>query len=102
MFSNWKIIVVCGLALAGCTSTPMLVASGGSRADATVEMSYEYSAFEVPEIDLAQGQVAAVERCKAWGYKSAEAFGGQTKQCQGFYNGACTGWVATVTYQCLG
>jgi hypothetical protein len=80
----------------------MLVPTGGSRADATVEMSYQYGIFQSPKIDLEQGRVAAGERCKAWGYKSAEPFGGEQVQCNNYYNGSCMQYIAKVTYQCLG
>ena len=92
------------LALAACATTVQkdLVATGGSRADGTVELSFEHGQFQKPQLDLQQGLVTAVERCKAWGYKNAEQFGGEARRCQVANNYGCTRWFVTVTYQCLG
>jgi hypothetical protein len=72
------------------------------RADGTVKMAYEFGMFEMPKIDMQQGQDAATQRCKSWGYTNAEAFGGQTKTCSSFGGGACNSWLVTVEYQCTG
>lgn len=89
--------------LTGCTSVKTLQATGGSRADGVVELSYEVGMWEKPEVQWAQGQVTATERCKAWDYQSAEAFGGTTSACQA-YNlyGRCVRAIFTVKYQCIG
>jgi hypothetical protein len=90
--------------LAGCVSTPTkkdLVATGGSRADGTVQLSYEMYAYETVETSEAQGLATAKERCAAWGYPNAQPFGGQAKQCQFSNQYGCISWFVTVTYQCL-
>ena len=91
------------LALSGCATTKAWSATGGSRADATVKLSYEYGAFEKPQTNEAEGMSLAVARCKTWGYTGAEAFGGTTQQCNmpgGM--GGCTRWLVTKEYQCTG
>jgi YecR-like lipoprotein len=52
---------------------------------------------EKPVIDPAQGLIAARQRCAAWGYKDAEPFGGEKRQCQQFYGGDCIRWFVTLT-----
>ena len=87
----------------GCTSVKTLQATGGSRADGVVELSYEYGMFEKPQVNWEQGLVTATERCKAWGYQSAEPFGGSTSQCQAYDGyGNCVRYLVTVKYQCIG
>ena len=49
----------------GCATAKMLQATGGSKADGVVELSYQYEAFEKPMVDWAQGKMIATERCKA-------------------------------------
>lgn len=87
----------------GCASIKILQATGGSRADGVVDLSYEYGMFEQPKVQWDQGLITATERCKAWGYKSAEAFGGTTSQCQAYNGyGSCIRHFVTVKYQCIG
>lgn len=87
----------------GCATQKVLQATGGSRSDGTVELSYEYGAFEQPQVQWDQGLATARQRCAAWGYPDAEAFGGQKSECNArdMYGG-CMRWFVTVTYQCIG
>lgn len=95
------LIVAGGLFLVSCTSQKILQATGGSRADGIVNLSYEAGAFETPVIDWDQANAVALKRCEAWGYSAAEAFGGVTKQCQAFNGfGNCIQAFITVPYQC--
>lgn len=88
--------------LSGCTSTKILQATGGSRADAIIELSYDYGLFEKPVVNWAQGKQTATERCRAWGYEGADAFGGETSTCQSYDgSGNCVAWHVTVKYQCI-
>jgi hypothetical protein len=95
-------LLIC-TALVGCAVQRPLVATGGSRADGTVEMSYEFGLFEVPKVDYTQGAASARQRCAAWGYSDAEPFGGHKSQCQQFNGyGNCIHTLVTVQYQCTG
>jgi hypothetical protein len=95
---------VCLISLAsGCTVQKQLVPTGGSRADGTVSLSYEFGMFERPQVDGTQGVVAAQQRCAAWGYSGAEPFGGSLNRCQAADGyGNCVRTLVTVTYQCTG
>ena len=91
------------LTLFGCASTPVdWSATGGSRSDGSVKLSYEYGLFGKPEANDAQGLAVASERCQAWGYQSAEAFGGVTTVCQSRGDYGCNSTLVTKEYQCLG
>jgi YecR-like lipoprotein len=57
--------------MAGCARSKKLVATGGSRADGTVTLSYEFGALENPKLDFSQGVSTARDRCRAWGYTDA-------------------------------
>ena len=77
---NLKIIIgliILQIALAGCATSVAkdFMATGGSRADGTIQLSYEHAAFEQPKIDFAKGLETARSRCAAWGYSSAEQGG---------------------------
>lgn len=80
-----------------------MVPTNGSRADGTVELSYEYAELQQPQVDMNQAHHAAKDRCAAWGYKDAEPFGGQQTSCEvpGGLSG-CAKFLVTVRYQCLG
>jgi YecR-like lipoprotein len=99
IWSVWAII----LFVSGCTVQKELVPTGGSRADATVKLSYEYGMFQRPQVNAAQGESAAQARCAAWGYTGAEPFGGAVTKCESENGyGDCLRTLVTVTYQCTG
>ncbi len=87
----------------GCTVIKTLQATGGSKSDGIVELSFEYSQFEVPKVKWEAGLATATIRCNKWGYSEAEAFGGVVKRCQGYNGyGSCTYFFVTAKYQCSG
>lgn len=87
--------------LQGCATTKTPQPIGGSKADGTVTLAYEYNAFESPQIDWSSAKDTAKARCVAWGYGNAEAFGGQqTRDTLCSANGACYGQQVYITYQC--
>src|SRR5687767_9964040 len=91
-----------GVALWGCAVQKVMTPIGGSRSDGVVRLAFTYGMFENPKVDYGQAQTAARQRCAAWGYSDAEAFGGQSTQCtNGTYQG-CNQWQVTVEYQCTG
>jgi len=101
---TYAIIVISALFLAGCATTKDWSATGGSRSDGTVRLSYEFGQFEKPELSEQQAVTLASQRCKTWGYTGAEAFGGQTRTCNlssGAF-GNCQRWLVTKEYQCTG
>lgn len=90
------------LALTGCATPITMQAVGGSKADGTVDLGFEYGAFQNPIVDREAALETARQRCKAWGYKNAEAFGGTKNQCVAFNGyGNCMRQTVTVTFQCL-
>ena len=97
------IAAVAALVLSGCATSKSWSATGGSRSDATVRLSYEYGLFEKPQVSEMEAINLATARCKTWGYTGAEAFGGVTRQCNmpdGM--GGCNGWLVTKEFQCTG
>ena len=97
------IAVAAALMLCGCVTTKDWSATGGSRSDGVVRLSYEVAEFEKPQLSEQQAINLATQRCKTWGYSGAEAFGGVTRQCNmggGF--GGCARWVVTKEFQCMG
>jgi hypothetical protein len=88
--------------MASCTVTKVPVPTGGSRADGTIKMSYEYGGFERPQVDVNAAHLSAAQRCAAWGYTDAEPFGGYVSQCTAANQYGCVHWFVTMTYQCTG
>jgi len=89
------------LLFAACASNVTPVATGGSKADGLVNMSYEYGMFSKPKVDLATTQERAEQRCIAWGYKKAEPFDGVENVCQEHNAyGMCTYTRVNIRYQC--
>lgn len=95
----------------GCapkTVTKNWEASGGSKADAIVEVGFTYNPqLEKPETSDAQARAEAIKRCQAWGYEDAEPFGMFKQNCQQmdfipFAGLQCQSMLITRQYQCLG
>lgn len=97
------VVSMASVLLSGCAITKDWTATGGSRADGTIKLSYDYGLFEVPKVREEQALDLASQRCIAWGYQSAAAFGGVTTNCSQFdgFNG-CARWTVTKEYQCIG
>lgn len=104
MMRNIKLILIAAaLFVSGCEKPVNLTPTGGSRADGTVSLSFEYGAFEKPVVDREAAQASASRACSGWGYTGSQPFGGATQKCQAFNGyGACMRYLVTVTYQCTG
>src|SRR3974390_811316 len=72
-------MAISSILTAGCATQKQLVSTGGSRANGTVDLSFEYGMFEKPHWDWNQAHDEAAQRCAAWGYSGAERFGGTMK-----------------------
>lgn len=96
-----KVIVALMLIVSSCAVNKTLHPTGGSKADGTIEMSYTYGGFERPIVNFKLAEDTAGKKCKAWGYKSAEAFGGAIKECGSYYNGSCNSYIVKKEYQCI-
>ncbi|HWY14488.1 MAG TPA: YecR family lipoprotein [Rhizomicrobium sp.] len=90
------------LTLAACASQKVLEATGGSRSDGTVKLSFEYGMFQKPVVDWDQANASATQRCAAWGYSAAEKFDAGERKCEFSGQYGCERWEVTVTYQCTG
>lgn len=91
--------------LVGCATevakTPLPI--GGSKADGSIEMGYQYSPqVEIPKVDWPAATKLAEQRCNAWGYRNASPFQGVRNICEtrdGYGN--CHQYTVTKTFQCL-
>jgi hypothetical protein len=98
-----SLLALSALLIAACQTQKMWTATGGSRADGIVRLSFELGPLEVPVVDENQGLALAAQRCAAWGYGDAEAFGGVLQSCtmpDGY--GGCNLVLVTKEYQCTG
>lgn len=95
--------LLCCAVLSGCTTTKNWSATGGSRSDATVTLSYEVGEFERAELSESEANSLARRRCMSWGYTGTEAFGGITRSCIQFggFSG-CSRWMVSKAFQCSG
>ena len=84
------------LAAACSTPTQHPVATSGSKADATVTLTAEFSPNgERPR--WGDGLKTAKKRCGAWGYSGAEELGAIFQSCSLANNYGCTRYRETVT-----
>ncbi|SDI06660.1 YecR family lipoprotein [Pseudomonas panipatensis] len=91
------------IAITGCATKKDFYAMGGSRADGTVNMAYDFAQFEQPVVNMDQAKSIAKSKCQVWGYQDAEAFGGKTQHCNQFNGyGTCIAGQVVLQYQCIG
>ncbi|MHA1536063.1 MAG: YecR family lipoprotein [Alphaproteobacteria bacterium] len=88
--------------LAGCTVVRVPTPTGGSRADGTINMSFELGSLQNAKVDWEGARKTAAQRCKVWGYNDAQAFGGSTRRCNFPSGNGCARWLITRSYQCTG
>ena len=73
------------LAASGCvqviSTTP--VATGGSRGDGIVEMSYDFAPGPTIQPNWPAASGEALRRCQAWGYTKVESFSGRVGELPG-------------------
>jgi len=93
-------LTLTALALTGCATPKQWEATGGSKNDGVVQVSYELGQFESGQTSAAQGLTVASERCNTWGYKHAEVTGSEKNICRtmGQYN--CLQTTITQDYLC--
>jgi hypothetical protein len=97
------ILVMLAVVVTGCSTRKDFYATGGSRADGSIDMAYDFKPFETPVVDYDQAISIANSKCAVWGYERAEPFGGQTQNCQARDGwGNCTAGQMIVKYQCIG
>ena len=101
---NIKVLSIIGiLFMSGCAVHKEYAATGGSRSDGTIELSYQVEQFEKPRVNEEQGKQLALSKCKKWGYNDAEAFGGKETDCQARNGyGNCISAKIITQYQCVG
>jgi hypothetical protein len=93
-------LISAGAVVAGCATVSQMQATGGSRADGIVKLSFEYGMFDRIELDEASAIQTARQRCSVWGYTDADPFGGVVRQCQQSGSLGCVHWFVTKEYQC--
>ena len=93
-------LTLSALFLTGCAKSKQWEATGGSKNDGVVQVSYELGQFESGQTSAEQGLTVASQRCKTWGYKNAEVTGSEKNICRtmGQYN--CLQTTITQDYLC--
>ena len=89
------------LLLTSCSSNMDMKATGGSKSDGTVTLSFEHPAILTPVVDEKKALKTAKSKCSTWGFRNAKAFGGSTRKClEKYETGGCAGFRVTKVYQC--
>lgn len=97
---NLWLVGTAAMIVTACATNKTLVPIGGSRADGTVQLAFDYGMFEKPKVDYAAAQAAARQTCQAWGYRDAQPFGGGMNQCIATNQYGCVQTRVIITYQC--
>ena len=107
MSNQWlpAVLLASMFVLGGCATPMNHVATGGSRSDGTVKLSYQLIpifGFQKPVVDAQQGIELAKAQCAAWDYTGAEPFGGEVPKCAFYNQYGCVQFLVTAEYRCLG
>jgi hypothetical protein len=95
-----RLLLIAALALAsGCTTYKLWNEAGSDQDAGTVDLSYEYRKFESPQVDERAGTEMARERCKDWGYTSAQRKG-EDRKCLDGTPESCGKWLVVRQYRC--
>ena len=103
LFAAASIIVVSMVvlsSLAGCTTYKVWNYADSDEQTRTIAMYYEYRKFESPQADERQGVQLARERCKDWGFPSAQRKG-EDRQCVEGEAASCSKWRVIREYRCV-
>ena len=96
-----RLVLFTALLSSGCTVTVVPVATGGSRSDGIVKMSYEFSPITIPQVDQTAAIRKAAQYCKNWGYDTAEPFDAGLTSCSQPSAFGCDMHLTTIEYQCM-
>ena len=96
-----RLALFMALLLSGCAVTVVPVATGGSRSDGIIKMSYQFSPMTIPQVDLAAAIRNATQYCKNWGYDTAEPFDAGITSCSQPSAFGCDMHLTTIEYQCI-
>lgn len=94
--------IACVVLLSACATEPLtLTPTGGSRADGVIYLSTDVGVFSILNVDWEATTQVAAQRCRSWGYRNAQPFGGESISCIYYdINGACNVSRYTYTFQC--
>ena len=87
------------LATSSCTTYKMWSMADSDRDTSTVSLFYEYRKFESPQVDERAGVEMARERCRDWGFPSAQRKG-EDRQCIDGEESSCSKWRVIRHYRC--
>lgn len=96
-----RLVSLMALLLSGYAVTVVPVATGGSRSDGIVKMSYEFSPSTIPQVDQTAAIHNAAQYCKNWGYDTAEPFDAGLTSCSQPSAFGCYMYLTTIEYQCI-
>src|SRR5215469_4366612 len=100
---NRSAVLAALLLVGACATNVDMVPTNGSRADGTIDMSFQYGIFQKPIVDTDKAMAQAQETCHGWGYTGARPFGGSNQTClvrNGYGN--CLRVQVDVRFQCTG
>jgi YecR-like lipoprotein len=92
-------VLAAACVLAGCTTYKLWSVADSDQEKATVALFYEYRKFENPQVDERAGVEMARERCKDWGYPSAQRKG-EDRRCVDGQEPSCSRWRVIREYRC--
>jgi hypothetical protein len=83
----------------GCTTYKIWDEHDSDARAGIVKLSYEYRKFESPQVDERAGIEYARERCRDWGYKTAQR-SGEDRICIDGAKSDCSKWQVVREYRC--
>lgn len=86
----------------GCTTTTTkeFTITGSNKRDRLIELSFDYSTKEIPEIQAEQPHDLSLAQCKQWGYTTTVQSESLIESCVELQSTKCLRKRATIKFQC--
>lgn len=98
-----SLLLSASFAFLGACTTPVnkeYTVSGGNKNAGLIELSFQYTTREDPQVSPDQPGQLASERCQMWGYTEAQMIGIPELGCALQDGSKCLRMRSTIKYQC--
>jgi hypothetical protein len=95
------LVIMAALLTVGCSVIKVPALSGTNQENGLVELSFDHSVFQKPEVNWDQALLTATQQCQSWGYKKPQQVGEIQSECVSQNDrGNCNGYKKSRVYGC--
>jgi hypothetical protein len=95
------LVIAVVLSTVGCSVIKVPALSGTDQENGLVQLSFDHSVFQKPEVNWEQALLTATQQCQSWGYKKPQQAGEIQSECISKNDrGNCNGYKKSRVYSC--